>query len=356
MRGRKLITALAVLICAAGGGFMTNGSAGAVSSADDVRADIFQLINAATDGCADLSPTSNEVVQEPCTGPPTQVWLAQPLQTEPYEQLINQSSGLCMDLAHAVGDSTPVVLRPCSHKLISQQWQGVFGLAPGFPVKAVNRALGQCLEVKDGSMTNGAPLQVSPCVDSVEHQTWFKIPPDVSRATHVPAAASASVTRPASPGDRNVRRTPDVVPAELILSPGCFSSSLPIDCRIDEPIVNEPQVTYPLTFLVGDHVTVDAGGCVQTGGKGKTWKRYVDPISDNANLYHGLITIPGVTRPLIRLSNIVNRTFVVGGRGGGLVLGYEDDGYSDNGYYAHDDGTANQCLNSVNAFVHIFIS
>jgi hypothetical protein len=24
-------------------------------------------------------------------------------------------------------------------------------------------------------------------------------------------------------------------------------------------------------------------------------------------------------------------------------LGYEDDGYSDNGYYAHDDGTGDQC-------------
>jgi Ricin-type beta-trefoil lectin domain-like len=168
----------------AAGGFMTTGSAGAVSSDDDVRADIFRLINSATDGCADLSvesPTSDEVVQEPCTDRPTQVWLAQPLQTEPYEQLVNQHSGLCMDLADVVGDGTRVVQRPCSHKLVSQQWEGVFGIVTGRPLKVVNRALGLCLEVKDGSLAAGAPLQVSTCADSVDHQTWLKITPNASR-------------------------------------------------------------------------------------------------------------------------------------------------------------------------------
>jgi hypothetical protein len=38
-----------------------------------------------------------------------------------------------------------------------------------------------------------------------------------------------------------------------------------------------------------------------------------------------------------------------------LRLGYEDDGYGDNGYSSHDDGTEGQCKNSVNAFVIISI-
>jgi hypothetical protein len=38
-----------------------------------------------------------------------------------------------------------------------------------------------------------------------------------------------------------------------------------------------------------------------------------------------------------------------------LTLGDEDDGYSDNGYYAHDDGTEDQCGNSVNAFIELTI-
>ena len=39
-----------------------------------------------------------------------------------------------------------------------------------------------------------------------------------------------------------------------------------------------------------------------------------------------------------------------------LVLGYEDDGYSDNGYYAHDDGTGGQCKNVGNAWVNLTFS
>jgi hypothetical protein len=53
---------------------------------------------------------------------------------------------------------------------------------------------------------------------------------------------------------------------------------------------------------------------------------------------------------------MVGQQFVVGGTGGNLVLGYEDDGYSDNGYTAHDDGTGNQCRNVGNASVTIVIN
>jgi hypothetical protein len=170
------------------------------------------------------------------------------------------------------------------------------------------------------------------------------------------AAAVAPAAQPAPSGDRNVRRVPAVVAQDLTLSDGCFGETLPIDCTITEPVVNQPQFTYDFTFVPGDHVTVDAGGCVQTGGAGLTWKRYVDPAADN-DLYHGLITIPGATGILDRLADVVGRQFVVRGRGGGnLVLGYQDDGYSDNGYYAHDNGTGNQCLNTGNAFVHIVVT
>jgi hypothetical protein len=160
---------------------------------------------------------------------------------------------------------------------------------------------------------------------------------------------------PAAGGGRNVRRTPQVLSRALSYSPGCSGTTVPIDCTITEPVVTAPQTTYSFSFLPGDHVVVNAGGCVQTGGSGLTWKRYVDPASDN-DLYHGLITIPGATGSLVRLVDMVGRQYVVGGRGGSLVLGYEDDGYSDNGYYSHDNGTGNQCLNSVNAYVHIVIS
>ncbi len=65
--------------------------------------------------------------------------------------------------------------------------------------------------------------------------------------------------------------------------------------------------------------------------------------------------LPGVTSGLQELWTLVGRTFVTTA-GGALELGYEDDGYSDNGYYSHDDGTGDQCRNVGNAFVHLIIS
>jgi hypothetical protein len=159
-------------------------------------------------------------------------------------------------------------------------------------------------------------------------------------------------------GDRNVRRTPAVLLQNFMMSPGCSGSTLPIDCRIDEPVVTQHEFTYPFSFLPGDHVTVEAGGCVQVGGHGLTWKRYVDPAADN-DLYHGLITVPTATGELERLVNVIGRQIVIGGRGPApLKLGYEDEdgAYGDNGYYAHDNGTGNQCLGVGPAWVRIVIT
>lgn len=185
--------------------------------------------------------------------------------------------------------------------------------------------------------------------------TTLSVATGVMAGTAGTASAKDTHQRTAQFGDRNVRRTSATTVNSLTLSPGCSGTTLPIDCKITEPVVTQPSTLYNFSFLPGDHVTVTAGGCAQTGGSGLTWKRYVDPASDN-DLYHGLITIPGATGSLVRLVNVVGRQYTVGGRGGSLVLGYEDTDYSDNGYWGHDDGTGNQCLNSVNAWVEIVIT
>jgi hypothetical protein len=137
--------------------------------------------------------------------------------------------------------------------------------------------------------------------------------------------------------------------------------------RITQPNVKQASTAYPqIKFLPGDSVSVDAGGCVQTGGSGSTWKLYVNPSGPNSDrLYHGKIWIPGIDNSLTRIKDF---TAFKAARGIAsplpaglnpadmyLRLGYEDDGYGDNGYYSHDDGTQNQCKNSVNAFVIISI-
>lgn len=136
--------------------------------------------------------------------------------------------------------------------------------------------------------------------------------------------------------------------------------------RIQEPVVTQPTSEYTqIKFKPGDAVYLHASGCVQTGGHGNTWKRYVDPSGPNADrLYFGTVWIPGVVgtsaAAQAKFRDVNSKTFSVPANANPaqtyLRLGYLDDGYSDNGYYSHDDGTDDQCKNSTNAAVQITIT
>jgi hypothetical protein len=135
--------------------------------------------------------------------------------------------------------------------------------------------------------------------------------------------------------------------------------------RIDQPMVTSPSaVEYKdINFKPGDTITINAGGCAQTGGWGSTWKSYTNPQgSDAPTLYSGTIWIPGVIDQLVRIGGVLNRPWPVRTdlqppvvRNLYLRLGYQDNDYSDNGYYSHDDGNNNQCLNVGPAWVEIKI-
>jgi hypothetical protein len=164
--------------------------------------------------------------------------------------------------------------------------------------------------------------------------------------------------------------------AEADLRAACRSTGPnTVVCRVDEPTVNGQYNTSnreyrEVQLRPGDKVTVNAGGCVQTGGHGRTWKRYVNPSGSNSDrLYHGLLSVPfgGIYEKPI--GEYVRSGFTVAknaGRpaGGGYVdatqmylqLGYQDDEYGDNGYYSHDDGTEDQCRGVGNAFVELTIT
>lgn len=136
--------------------------------------------------------------------------------------------------------------------------------------------------------------------------------------------------------------------------------------RIDKPFVAGGFYEYEsIVFQPGDRITLNAGGCVQTGGSGDTWKRYVNPSGDNSDrFYFGTVTIHGAydpADPIKVLDGTPLRSFLSGGvphtfeipsdfPAGGptplhLKLGYTDDVHSDNGYYRHDgdNGNDDQC-------------
>jgi hypothetical protein len=141
------------------------------------------------------------------------------------------------------------------------------------------------------------------------------------------------------------------------------TSALVIHCRIDKPVVTVAETQYnDVQIAQGDRITItSAGGCVQTGGKGLTWKRYVDPSGDNSDrLYHGLIDIKGATNGPVRIKDVLGRELRVPVSGDSiplqpLSLGYEDDIFPDNSYDNHDDGTDNQCAGVGPAFVEFDI-
>ncbi len=120
--------------------------------------------------------------------------------------------------------------------------------------------------------------------------------------------------------------------------------------RIRQPNVTKAVTAYPsITFQPKDQIVVMAGGCVQTGGSGATWKRYVNPSGDDSSKYYfGEIWIPGITGVMQPIEGAIaaNPLYVPPGTSTDnlfLRLGYSDDDLSDNGYHDHDNGTENQC-------------
>jgi hypothetical protein len=142
--------------------------------------------------------------------------------------------------------------------------------------------------------------------------------------------------------------------------------------RIDRPTVIQPRTQYPqIQFSLGDTLNINAGGCVQTGGSGETWKSYTNPLGDNAgSLYSGTIYIPGLIPQTggpsgyPRIAGWMNRSLIIPSTLPPAIsqsqlilnLGYEDNDYSDNGYWGHDDGNPPQCINIGPAWVEITVT
>jgi hypothetical protein len=154
----------------------------------------------------------------------------------------------------------------------------------------------------------------------------------------------------------------DVVDIVSVVSDTKSAAGETIVWRVDHPnVLQTPQTYSAIAFRPGDVMTFSAGGCVQTGGSGDTWKLYAYPRGGpSSTLYSGTLWVPGVTGGgPVRIAGVLGKQFTVPQQQSPqvvqphLVLGYQDDDYGDNGYYNHDNGSDNQCLNVGPAWVQV---
>jgi hypothetical protein len=163
------------------------------------------------------------------------------------------------------------------------------------------------------------------------------------------------------------------------------TSAKTIRWHIDHPNVSKARTKYSgIVFHQGDDIKVDAGGCVRTNGgtEGQRWKQYVNPYINPQqesrpslpNLYDAVYA-GGLEIADERDSTTLRNEpfdvalplqlpggFTVPGTGSTtypkqfvLSLLYYDDTFNENGYYAHDDGTNQQCKNDGPAWVGVTI-
>jgi hypothetical protein len=135
---------------------------------------------------------------------------------------------------------------------------------------------------------------------------------------------------------------------------------------IDKPPVDKPWTATAFRVHAGDKIeVVDAGGCVNTGGSGRTTKRYLDPKNGDCkddSQYYGTIAVPGTIEQSARLHirDFIaqsQKTPYIVKQDATIYLGYVDDGYGDNGYWGMDDqGTCDQCRGEKNAHLTLKIT
>jgi len=165
MNNRRKLAGL--LLAATVSTAMTVGSGGtALASVGN----FFELVNTATDKCADVtgwSTTPGAIVHQwDCANDDNQLWAPVDIGNG-LVQLVNRHSGLCMDVRNDMGD---IQQYDCSTGIASESWQ-VVHLDVSSTVELIS-SLGTCLGVKNASRSNGAKIRVSECNTASDAQRW----------------------------------------------------------------------------------------------------------------------------------------------------------------------------------------
>jgi hypothetical protein len=145
-------------------------------------ADYYDIRNFGSAMCAGLNwweyyDNGAPVVQQFCTGSPEQRWSAVPV-GDGYYMFVNARSGKCMDVRNGTDANwTPVQQWECTNTK-GMKWKTT---VPAYTPQWVTTRLGvttprlehgRCLDVRGGSLEDGAAVQIYRCTSNNTAQVW----------------------------------------------------------------------------------------------------------------------------------------------------------------------------------------
>lgn len=172
--GRRLATLLVGLTLSLGGLALGPAAQAAPGPGHEISpaaaGNFYQVVNKHSNKC--VTPRGNStglnalVVQRSCENRVSHRWAPEYVGNG-YYWLVNQGSGLCLDLQanseEEVQIGTLVQQFACRVEYTSEQWELVPGPAPSGHYQLRNRVKGLCADVKFRSTANDAQLQVIEC-------------------------------------------------------------------------------------------------------------------------------------------------------------------------------------------------
>jgi hypothetical protein len=90
-------------------------------------------------------------------------------------EIVSHASGLCLTQENSSANGTPVVQEPCTGAP-SQLWRfSNREVSPyGFDFQLINLSFSQCLDLENGNISNGVPMQVWDCAETT-NQRWLQL-------------------------------------------------------------------------------------------------------------------------------------------------------------------------------------
>jgi hypothetical protein len=110
-------------------------------------------------------------VQQPCDGSLSQLWIPDPFSG--YQHFVNAASRKCMDVTDGTNaDWTPVQQWTCTYTP-GMAWKTPTILPyPAVPFQVKSAIGGRCLDVRGGSLQDGAVIQIYHCTSNNPAQVW----------------------------------------------------------------------------------------------------------------------------------------------------------------------------------------